>query len=432
MSTLADRGWPVRNAGTRWIALLLVSVAVTCLGQQEFSLAQLKGRYEARLAELDQARDKAIADAPARYRLFLQNLEKQFIDQGDLKGVLAVRAETNRFAKAATVTTNDLVVVPDALLLMQKYFMEAPATAERSRLKGRDELNRSYLKALELLKVDLTKKARIEEAVVVAAEIERMRPLVPTAPVASDDQANAIPPPQLPITNASPIQPPIPIVPVPPPTSEVASTQPVRRTASAELDRIWAEYQVKVTEAVALPKQKYLDELARIERTAVRSTDTNALAAVRRERLAPGVDSRAFATPGKSASAEMTALRRLRDDYERKRMDVMKGPQDWCVGELLRVELQFSQASDSVSARTIATEREFMARPPLEIVRATWGSTDITSTFRNDIRFNHLEMRVNRFIANGAAGRSAFITYRIGGGADKVIEVGGGTTMRLP
>jgi hypothetical protein len=56
--------------------------------------------YEAKLRELDRTRDKSIADAPAQYRLYLQNLEKQFVDKGDLKGVLAVQNESNRFAKA--------------------------------------------------------------------------------------------------------------------------------------------------------------------------------------------------------------------------------------------------------------------------------------------------------------------------------------------
>lgn len=399
----------------------VVQSATVATQTNEAPLQQLKARYEAKLRELDRTRDKSLADAPAQYRLYLQNLEKQFVDKGDLKGVLAVQTESNRFAKAGAVTTNDLVSSPEALLGAQKLLIGAPESVERTRLKGRDDLNRAYLAALELLKIDLTKRKRIPEAVDVSTEIERIRPLVPPGPPATAEilpvpSPVVIPPPVVDRTDPKP----------------VAPVQPVKLTASAELDRIWAEYQVKLSEAMALPKEKYLDELGRIERTAVRSTDPNAIAAIRRECEAPGVDSQVFATPGKSASADMSALRRLRDDFERKRTEAMKEPQDWCVKELQRVELQFSQANDPVSAKTIATERDFMARPPLEIVRATWGSTDITPTFRNGIRFNHLEMRVNRFIANGAAGRSAFITYRIGGGADKVIEIGGGTTMRLP
>jgi hypothetical protein len=282
-------------------------------------------------------------------------------------------------------------------------------------------LNRAYLAALELLKIDLTKRKRIPEAVDVSTEIERIRPLVPPDPPAAAEiqpvpSPVVIPPPVVDTTDPKP----------------VAPVQPVKRTASAELDRIWSEYQVKLAEAIALPKQKYLDELARIERTAVRSTDPNAIAAIRREREAPGVDSQVFATPGKSASADMSALRRLRDDFERKRTEAMNEPQDWCVKELQRVELQFSQANDSVSAKTIATEREFMARPTLEIVRAVWGSTDITPLFRNTIRFNHLEIRINRFLSGGASGTSAVITYRIANGGLNTISVRGGNTLRLP
>ncbi len=155
----------------------------------EAPLPQLKARYEAKLRELDRTRDKSIADAPAQYRLYLQNLEKQFVDKGDLKGVVAVQNESNRFAKAGAVTTNDLVSTPEALLVAQRLMMGAPDSAERVRLKGRDDLNRYYFNALELLKVDLTKKARIQEALDVSAEVERIRPLVVPAPTNAIAQA---------------------------------------------------------------------------------------------------------------------------------------------------------------------------------------------------------------------------------------------------
>jgi formylglycine-generating enzyme required for sulfatase activity len=170
-------------------------------------LAQLKAAHEAKLRELDAARTKAIAGTPGLYRLYLQNLEKQFVDKGDLQGVLAVQSESNRFAKTGTVSTNDLVAAPEAVQLAQKLFIGAPDTAERIWAKGRDDRNRNYLADLERLKVELTKRKRLTEAIEANAEIERVRPLVPPSPP---------PPPPTPL-------PPKPSPPVEPNTSRRAS-----------------------------------------------------------------------------------------------------------------------------------------------------------------------------------------------------------------
>ena len=194
MATCASSGRSGRIGWALWITLFVVGFAVSCLGQQESSLLGLKARYEAKRRELDAIRDKSLADAPAKYRLYLQVLEKQFIDKGELESVVAIRAETNRFGATGVVTTNELVAQPPELRSAQLSFMEAPESVERARAKGRDDLNRYYFNALELLKVELTKKARIQEALDVAAEIDRIRPLVPPEPLMSSGSITSVPP----------------------------------------------------------------------------------------------------------------------------------------------------------------------------------------------------------------------------------------------
>jgi hypothetical protein len=189
-------GYAAGTMKAKCTAFLLAGLAVAAAAEDEAPLAQMRARYEQQLRELDRAGEKALVEAPGRYLLYLDNLRKRYVDQGELNGVLAVQNETNRFAAAGTVTTNDLVPGPEALLAAQKAFVDGSVAAALLRKRKQDELAREYVAALERLKVQLTKRERIDEAVAIEAELERMRPLTPI-PLATPEpaQAPAVSPP---------------------------------------------------------------------------------------------------------------------------------------------------------------------------------------------------------------------------------------------
>lgn len=170
------------------MAAATLALVVTCIGQDEQSLARYKSAYADKLRALDMARDMAISNAPAQYRLNLRNMGARFAAAGDLEAVEAVTNALFTFATTGVVTTNELESsAPDQLRLARKMYLETPETEQRRWLQSRQELDRNYVAELQKLKTELTRlslnnPALLKQAQAVREEIALIQPQSPVAP----------------------------------------------------------------------------------------------------------------------------------------------------------------------------------------------------------------------------------------------------------
>jgi hypothetical protein len=159
-------------------------------------LPQIRSMYEKELRALDRAYERTIADAPTNFVIVLQNLENKFAADGQLENVLAVRTERARFDATRTLSPTNLVAAPPELLTAQKLYLDTPQRAETLLKKSQQDLHRQYFAALERLKVQLTKRKRISEAVDVDAELKRITPLVPIPLIPTEPPTVPLPEPK--------------------------------------------------------------------------------------------------------------------------------------------------------------------------------------------------------------------------------------------
>lgn len=110
----------------------------------------------------------------ANYRKALAAIEERFVRKGDLEGVLAVRREAERFATSASVAEDTVVKKPKELAALQKDHRELEQRATALRKREHSALTKLHVARLEEMKKHLTTQRRIDEALAVAKEIERV------------------------------------------------------------------------------------------------------------------------------------------------------------------------------------------------------------------------------------------------------------------
>lgn len=209
-------------------------------------------------------------------------------------------------------------------------------------------------------------------------------------------------------------------------------------TGKDELERIWAGYQSKLAEALKLPRETYLKDLEKLERDAMRANDAIAAAAIRKERDSPDFGEIPLAIPPKKTTPQLTELRRVRTDFERKRDEAKKALLVWCRTALERAEKSFMQSNDPISAAALRIERDAVSRPLLRIVHASYGSgnrADITLPLRKAIRFNRLEVAAGNHLAGDPAPyqiKNTAVTFQLGTGKEVTIWLGESGVIKVP
>ena len=209
-------------------------------------------------------------------------------------------------------------------------------------------------------------------------------------------------------------------------------------TAKEELDRIWTAYQTKLTESLKPAMEVYLKDLERIERDAMRGNDTIVAAAISKERSSTDLGLAPLDLPDKKTSSQITELRKVRADLDRKREDATKALNTWCRGELELVGRAFMQRKDRVSAAEVRVEYEAVSKPPVQIITATYGGADkldVTLPMRKAIRFNHLEIAGGNKIAGDPAPykhKDGSVTFKVGSSGEKTIKFGDVEKIRIP
>jgi hypothetical protein len=137
-------------------------------------LDALKRIYEQESAKIV-AEQRASLDAlPHAYANALDALAKQLQSAGDLEGLVAVRDELARFVAQSNVAAGCVVTMPERLRNLQLDQIKRIAAVDVTRREKGVALIAKYLAALNTLKKNLTREQKIDDAMKVRAEIERV------------------------------------------------------------------------------------------------------------------------------------------------------------------------------------------------------------------------------------------------------------------
>ena len=156
------------------MALLLLGTCAAAQVRQAQSLDRASAQFETALKRLETEYIESLTSFRDKYVTSLDGLESQFTDAGQLEPVLALRAERQRFKEenaAAPPARN----APKGLAHLQKRFIEVLKDAGKKHADRALALLNQYLKRLEELQTELVRKKRIDDALAVKQEADRVR-----------------------------------------------------------------------------------------------------------------------------------------------------------------------------------------------------------------------------------------------------------------
>ncbi len=133
---------------------------------------KLKGIYEKELARLKSESQAEKLRLPQDHIAAMRELERTYQQSGELKSLLAVRGERERFIGNPSITAIVPVTTPDHLRTLQQSYIEQYKSLSSDRKTKIGDLREKYIRALENLQKDLTRQGKIESALAVMKEIE--------------------------------------------------------------------------------------------------------------------------------------------------------------------------------------------------------------------------------------------------------------------
>lgn len=160
-------------------ALLVVLLTLCAAPLQALTFEQVKMLYERRLGEIEAAETEARTKLRDSYTGEMQELFDILTKRGDLDGALIVKGEMERIAKgeAGEEPAFNGGKVPRLLSLRGK-FDRSREDITRQTLRDRQEAEQKYLNLLDEQVVELTRQRKLEDAVKVREEAERLRKMI--------------------------------------------------------------------------------------------------------------------------------------------------------------------------------------------------------------------------------------------------------------
>ncbi len=142
--------------------------------------------YAAEVGRIASQYDEAVKSLPRQYQADLADKQRKLQESGDLDGMLAIAKEAKRFTAALAgerdpfesvpeMPESAVVEKPEVLHAMQDAYLKLHKESTDLRRKRLVDLTTLYIKGLEGIQKDLTRKDRIADAVSVRQELERLR-----------------------------------------------------------------------------------------------------------------------------------------------------------------------------------------------------------------------------------------------------------------
>jgi hypothetical protein len=159
-------------------------------------LAEFKARHERIMQGIATDGEGRITRLRADYVNVLEDYRRNYVANGNLEGVLAVKAEAERVQANRDTAEAAKNALPAPLMSRRNQYESILAQTIADLHRQQFEQQQRYVRELESLQAQLTQRNRIDDAIAVKVEKERvlseMKDTVPRSPVA------ATAPPQLP------------------------------------------------------------------------------------------------------------------------------------------------------------------------------------------------------------------------------------------
>lgn len=156
---------------------ILTIVPLQSRAETESGFTKLESLFLEKKLEIDVVASKKKEDLLERYANALGENQKVFQEAGDLESVMIAREEIKAAAAGDLAERGGDKPLPAALQKFRNVAEEEIASILQSRELELTELRTKYADALESLKVSETKAGRLESAMAIAAEIERVKSL---------------------------------------------------------------------------------------------------------------------------------------------------------------------------------------------------------------------------------------------------------------
>lgn len=164
----------------RFLAGLFFIVAGLPLLAQEpavtnaFDLNAVSERYSDTWRQIESRREERLSALKTQYLASLDNLYQQAISKGDLDGVIAVKSEKDRIVTDVPLTDAERAAMSEDLKKPRSSYDQNSARVIKEQGDQLRQLYDKYRKMLELQEKKLTLQGRVDDALAVRAEKERM------------------------------------------------------------------------------------------------------------------------------------------------------------------------------------------------------------------------------------------------------------------
>lgn len=146
-------------------------------------LAPLQADYDSKSkAQVIQPYENAIAELRAKYLASLENARVSAQKAGKLDEALAYKAEIESITATKSVPPTDDAGTQDGLKKLRAAYRTAAGKMTQDKERRLQPLKDAYSKVLDPLVVRLTKEGRLEDAQIVKARQDRLKPL-PAGPL---------------------------------------------------------------------------------------------------------------------------------------------------------------------------------------------------------------------------------------------------------
>lgn len=168
--------------------ILFLSSAAAFIGTQAQEkmvpeLAPLQADYDAKSnAQVIQPYENAVADLRAKYLATLENTRASAQKSGKLDEALAYKAEVESVTATKSVPATDDASTQDSLKKLRTSYRTAVSKLSQEKERRLQPLKDAYSRVLDPLIAKLTKEGRIEDAQIVKARQDRLKPL-PNGPL---------------------------------------------------------------------------------------------------------------------------------------------------------------------------------------------------------------------------------------------------------
>ncbi len=163
-----------RNCVTSFITFIMMVASVSLTPLHARPAAAKIGVYERSLTRIKKEHSDALRELGKNYIKALENSAKKFQKAGDLGGLLSFNAELAHFRKNGTVPVVDDKKNHKEMLRLRALYTVARNKVDKVKYRTATKLNGNLLYYLENLQKKLTQEGKLEEAVIIRAEVARI------------------------------------------------------------------------------------------------------------------------------------------------------------------------------------------------------------------------------------------------------------------